>query len=151
MSCMFFFRVKHMRISEKTCRSLMDHTRQRLLMFLTLCQLITRGVFGKCPVFCTKFCKGETTLYLRKLTHEIHVNAECWLNWFDAVLFISLTNRWSSRVYGDSLTWRVQVLINSWTEGLSEQMHNLTDRYPDCCNYWLISRLSVWMYNQTDR
>ena len=48
---MFFFRVKHMRISEKTCRGLMDHTRQRLLMFLTLCQLITRGVFGKCPVF----------------------------------------------------------------------------------------------------
>ena len=46
----------------KTCRGLMDHTRQRLLMFLTLCQLITRRVFGKCPVFCTKFCKGETIL-----------------------------------------------------------------------------------------
>ena len=59
---MFFFRVKHSRISEKTCRDLMDQTRQRLLMFLTLCQLITKRVFGKCPVFCTKFCKGETTL-----------------------------------------------------------------------------------------
>ena len=44
-------------------------------------------------------------------------------------------------MYGDSLTRRVHVLIDSWTEGLSEQMHNLTDRYPDCCNYWLISRL----------
>ena len=47
---MFFFRIKLMRISEKTCRGLTDHTRQRLLMFLTLCQLITRRVFGKCPV-----------------------------------------------------------------------------------------------------
>ena len=59
---MSFYRVKHMRISEKTCRGLVDHTRQRLLMFITLCQLITKRVFGKCPVFCTKFCKGETTL-----------------------------------------------------------------------------------------
>ena len=59
---MFFFRVKHMRISEKTCRGLMDHTRQWLLMFLTFCQLITRRVYGKCPVFYTKFRKAETTL-----------------------------------------------------------------------------------------
>ena len=48
---MFFFRVKHMRISEKTCHGLTDHTRQRLLMFLTLCQLMTRRLFGKCSVF----------------------------------------------------------------------------------------------------
>ena len=32
---MFFFRVKHMRISEKTCRGLTDHTRQLLLMYVS--------------------------------------------------------------------------------------------------------------------
>ena len=29
---------------------------------------------------------------------------------------------------GDSLTCHIHVLIDLWTEGLSDQMHNLTDR-----------------------
>ena len=49
MSRMFFFRIKHMGISEKMCRGLTGHTRQLLLMFLTLCQLMTRWLFR---IFC---------------------------------------------------------------------------------------------------
>ena len=43
-----FFRVKHMRISEKMCRGL---TRQLLLMFRTSCQLLTCGLFGILSIF----------------------------------------------------------------------------------------------------
>ena len=83
------------------------------------------------------------------VTSQTHAwnTCECWMlmNWFDVVLFISLT-----KPVELASVWRFTTMtclhIDPWTEGLSEQMHNLTDRYPDCCNYWLISRLSVWMY-----
>ena len=43
----------------KMCRGLTAHRQQLLLMFLSLCQLMARGLLGKCSDFCTKYCKGE--------------------------------------------------------------------------------------------
>ena len=66
----------------------------------------------------------------------------------DIVLIISLTNRWSWRVYEDSLTWRLYALTDSRTEVLTEQMRNLIDRCREC---WLLDWLcedTVWL---TDR
>ena len=53
------------------------YTRQRLLMFQTLCQLMTKGLFANFPVLllffcccCTELCKEETTLQLHKVAQK---------------------------------------------------------------------------------
>ena len=109
-------------------------------------QLMTRGLLGKCHVLAQ-----SVTMEKRYATSQTDTYNRCeW--WTPDELIISLTNRWSERVYGDSLTWRVHVAY--WlTDGLKDQLaiHTLIDRRPDRCIHWLISWLIMWMYHLIDR
>ena len=67
---MFFSRVKPIINSEEICGGLTGYTRQLLLMFQMLCQLMTKCLFVNCHVFRTELCKEETTSLLHKVVHK---------------------------------------------------------------------------------
>ena len=155
---LFSSRVKH---NYEDCRKDVSWFSTHFFFFLLLLLVISRinvwplliftaaddkGTIREMSCFSTKCCNGETVCNFATDTY----NRCKW--WTPDELIISLTNRWSERVYGDSLTWRVHVAY--WlTDGLKDQLaiHTLIDRRPDRCIPWLISWLIVWIYHLIDR